>query len=269
MSIHRITLIPALVALAATLAAAEPPATPAPQAAPKEPEFTTTREFRNRLFLVQHRSPVALREALRPLGSGFKGALLDWIDRDGVRALSVRDFPENLAAMEEALKRLDLPAPSRKEVELYIHVFFASAQEAPAEPVAEEMKEVLSSLRSTLNYRSYTPVAAFLQRASVGMDSVNGNGTRDMPLKGPKGESTSVPLRFTWIVGAIRHQEGPDGQGTFAVENFRFMIQEGTNSRSAQVMTPLTLKDGEKVVVGTSTFADRGVIVVVAAKAVK
>ena len=265
MSIHRITRIPALVALAASLAAAEPPATPASQ----EPGFTTTREFSSRLFLVQHRSPVALQEALRPLGSGFKGALLESIDRDGVRALSVRDFPENLAAMEEALKRLDLPAPSRREVELYIHVFFASTQEAPAEPVPDEMKEVLSSLRSTLNYRSYTPVAAFLQRASVGMDSVTGNGMRDMTLKGPKGEPTSVPLRFTWIVGAIRHQAGPDGLGTFAVENFRFMIQEGTSSREARLQTPLTLKDGEKVVVGTSTYGDRGVIVVVAAKAVK
>ena len=149
---------------AATLAMAQAPA-PAP-AAPKEPEYVTTRDFKSKVFIVRHRSGYQVRDALRLLGSGFKGAQIESSDRDGLVTLSVRDFPENLASIEEALKRLDVPAASGKEVEFHIHVLFASKVQGPNEELPEELKEVLGTLKSTLQYKSYTLATSFVQRAA-------------------------------------------------------------------------------------------------------
>src|SRR5262247_1689529 len=58
--------------------------------------------FKGKVFDVKHRDPRALIEALRPLLSGFKGATIAYSDE--FKTLSVRDFPENIAVVEEALK---------------------------------------------------------------------------------------------------------------------------------------------------------------------
>src|SRR5215470_14013339 len=65
------------------------------------------KRFSVKLFEVKHRIPSALRDALWTLGSGAKGA--DINANNNLNTLTVRDFPENIAAIEEALKRLDVP----------------------------------------------------------------------------------------------------------------------------------------------------------------
>ena len=91
----------------------------AQEAAPT-PAVATSSAFRTKLFVLQHRSAKSLKGLLTPLLSGAPGSSLEAMDKEGVNALTARDFPENLATLEAALKRLDLP-----EVELHIHVLLA------------------------------------------------------------------------------------------------------------------------------------------------
>jgi hypothetical protein len=52
----------------------------------------------------------------------------------------VRDFPENLAAIEAALARPDQPMAARRDLGMHIHVLFASLQEGPSTGFPEERK---------------------------------------------------------------------------------------------------------------------------------
>ena len=78
---------------------------PAPQAAQAPgSEYVEATGFKNRVFEIKHRDPSSLVPVLRPLASGFKGATM--AASSEYRTLSVRDFPENLATIEEAILAL-------------------------------------------------------------------------------------------------------------------------------------------------------------------
>ena len=79
--------------------------TPAPAASDN---YVTERTFKSKVFEVKYRDPNSLANVVSRLGSGFKGAAISASSE--FRTITVRDFPENLATIEEAIKRLDTPA---------------------------------------------------------------------------------------------------------------------------------------------------------------
>lgn len=254
----------ALAALAPCLAPAQAPPS---QAAP-EAEAVTSNGFRTRMFVIQYGVPHQLGTVLRPLTSGFKGALLDAVDQDGLRTITVRDFPENLAVIEEAIKRLDVPPAAKKEVELFIDVIMASRQEWAGGAFTEDMKKVLASLKSTLNYRSFEPVASFVQRVTVGSTDLHGAGSGEVHNMAPKGEATAI-MGISWKFDALRGDFPSDGLANLHLIRFNLEgrgLDGFGKATGVTIQTNLSLKDGETVVVGTSTIKDLGLIVVVKAK---
>src|SRR5689334_3323667 len=87
-------------------------------------DFVTEKGFKSKVFEIKYRDPESLVKVLRQLGSGFKGASIS--ANSEFKTLTVRDFPENLTTIEEALKRLDTPAAPRPNIELHMHVLVAS-----------------------------------------------------------------------------------------------------------------------------------------------
>ncbi len=246
-----------------------PPSPPAPVPA-GDVDPAIAKQLRSRVFIIQHREAKFLGNTLKPLLSGVKGAVVDWNTTDGMKALSVRDFPENIATIEEALKRLDVPvmASARKEVEFHIHVLFASNQDGPSEGVPADLKEVLASLKSTLKYRSYSHASTFVQRASEGTYNLNGRGQVELSQRPSKPGNASVNMDMQWRVGRLRTEGASDSELGIAFEGFSLVAEErgGAFPGSARVGTDIALKPGEKVVVGTSTLRDQGLIVVLTAK---
>jgi hypothetical protein len=254
----------------ALIASQGAPAPKTPQAAATSQTFNPA--MKSRLFLVQYRPPSQMRGLLVPLTSGASGSDVEFVDRDGFRALSVRDFPENLAAIEDALKRLDVPEPARKQVEFHIHVLFASKQEGSGAGVPEELRDVLASLKATLSYRSYTPVAAFVQRGADGADAIEGGGQTEITVKGVKEESQALPVDISWGIYHFSLSAARDAAAlNFPKFELRAWDIAGGAKRTclASIETNLTMKDGEKVVVGTSMIRDKALIVVLTAKIVE
>lgn len=242
--------------------------TPTPPPAPaSEPAFVTQKEFRNKMFVVKHRDPRDLTRSLRSLGSGFKGA--EVIANEGSGTISVRDFPENIAAIEEALKRLDVPAPLRREVEFHVHVLFASNAGGPEGSYPEELREVLAALKSTLAYRSYTQAASLIERAQEGSRGIGGSGATEVQTTEAKGETHAVSLPFTFRIDTFKVENPDSGPAVIKLEGLSFEFYSVAAAWQAKIQTNLSLKDGEKVVVGTSTLRDRGVVVVVTAHLLK
>jgi len=110
-------------------------ATPKP-AAPED-NFVTEKGFKSKVLEVKYRDASSLGNVLRQLGSGFKGAAVSASNE--FKTITVRDFPENVATIEEALKRLDVPSPSRPNIELHMHVLIASNASGPTKEVPAEL----------------------------------------------------------------------------------------------------------------------------------
>lgn len=228
---------------------------PNTQEKPKE-DFVTERQFKSKVFEVKYRDPSSIANVVRNLGSGFKGAAIS--TNGEFKTLTVRDFPENLAMIEEAIKRLDTPAAPRPNIELQMHVLLASNQSGPSATgeVPAELKDVLTQLRGTLAYRNYELITSVLQRVTETPRGLNGRGLAQIP----RVQSSPTSAQYEYYINSLSLVPSPTGRPSIQIQEFVFILTgEGIRGR---VGTALNIRDGEKVVVGTATINDRAFIVV-------
>lgn len=252
--------------------------TPPPAAQPAPPpDPAILKEMKSQVFVIKHAAPQSLLNLIDPLRSGMKGASRSFSNEPGLKAISIRDFPENLAAIGAAIQRLDVPAPARQaqDVELHILVLFASKAPAPETDIPDELRKVLGTLRGTLAYRSFAPVASFVQRAQVGggeQHEIAGTGLVDPKVIDKEGTKPPSEWRVTWWAGQPSLKVPDEGPALFDLKGFGIKMTEsgmkGTHVL-ADFSTSLSLKEGETVVVGTSVVKDRGLIVVLSARRVQ
>ena len=245
----------------AVLAQTPSPA-PAPRAIPAE-EYVTEKGFKSSVFEVKHRDPSDLATVLRPLSSGFRGAVVS-ANRDS-HTISVRDFPENIAAIDAAIKRLDVAEAPRADVDLHIWVLVASNGAAGGTSLPEELVPVASALKSTLQYRNYGLAASYFERVRDGSRSVGGEGTAQVSADpAAKGDPPQMQSEYQILQVALEPGSSP---ARIRLDGFRLALIGGGGR--AQVRTDVTVREGEKVVVGTSTVHGRALVVVLSAKVVR
>jgi len=233
--------------------------TPAPAATDN---YVTEKSFKSKVFEVKYRDPGSLANVLSRLTSGFKGAAIS--SSSEFRTITVRDFPENLLTIEEAIKRLDTPGTPRPNIELHMHALIASNSSSGGAEVPAEIKDVLAQLRGTLNYKNYELAASVVQRLTETPRGLQGSGTAEVPGN-PGAPNLSMP--YEYIIAAVSLTQDAAGGYSVQIGEFSFSTQSG-NDR-ARVQTALNLRDGEKVVVGTATIRSRALVVVLTAKLIK
>lgn len=231
-----------------------------------EPDFVTEKGFKSKVFEVKYRDPVSLSMVLRQLGSGFKGASIS--ANSEFKTLTVRDFPENLATMEEALKRLDTPAAPRPNIELHMHVLIASNSTGTATQIPAELKDVLTQLRDTFSYKNYELATSVVQRLTETSRGLSGKGTVDISRTGNTPGRMNLP--YEYFINSVTMASTSTGGSTVQIGEFSFAtgMTSTTQDDRTRVQTALNLRDGEKVVVGTATLGDRALIIVLTAKLV-
>jgi len=244
---------------------------PAPSAQTRpEDNFVTEKGFKSKIFEVKYRDAESIAKVIRQLGSGFKGASIS--ANSEFKTLTVRDFPENLATMEEALKRLDTPASPRSNIELHMHVLLASNSSASASPgsasVPAELKDVLTQLRATLNYANYELATSVVQRLTETSRGLRGKGTAEISKSPAPGTSGMLP--YEYLINWVTLTSTASGATIVQISEFSFTtgLTSSTQDNRTQVQTALNLRDGEKVVVGTATLGDRALIIVLSAKVI-
>lgn len=231
-----------------------------------ESQYVDFSGFKGRIFELKHRDPADLVSTLRTLTSGFKGATIN--ANSELKTITVRDFPENIATIEEALKRLDVPLPPRaarsapKDVDITVHVLLASGNEADGNKYPQTLKDVVTQLQSTFNYKSFQLLTTIVQRTNLRNGMVGSSGTTSLPEKDATAE-------YRLLIGNITSFSPDDS--SISIGDLSFHIS-GTNNEisrkfgSADVKTRLNVRPGEKVVVGTATLKDMAVILVLTAK---
>ena len=243
---------------------------PSPKATPKAPDYVEEKGFKGRVFEIKYRDPNGLLQVMRPLGSGFKGATMS-VERE-FNTLTVRDFPENIASIEEAIKRLDTPQAPRPDLEFSVHVLIASNSPGGPEDYPAELGDVVKQLKAALKYKSYSLMTSAVHRAKEGPGGIRNSGVAESKL------FSSVPTPPNPIFYEYGLQSiSIDSAAGAAVQvgelrfNMRVPLNLGTNVQYQDVgfRSPVGLRQGEKVVVGSTTMGDKGLVVVVSAKLLK
>lgn len=235
--------------------------TPSPAAQTKpEDNYVTEKGFKSKVFTITNRDVNQLGAVLRPLLSGFKGAML--VPNGEFKTLTVRDFPENIATIEEAIKRLDTPNASRPNIELHMFLLVASNTSGATEQLPAELKDVITQLAGTLTYKNYELAASVVQRLTETPRGLHGSGTAEISTPASPPTMNAVP--YDYSINSVSIVQNPAGGSTIQIGEFSFGTR--SNTVNASVQTALNLRDGEKVVVGTATIRDRALIVVLTAK---
>jgi len=233
------------------------------QEAKKEEEFNSVREYKNKVFTVQNRDAHTIYNTIKLLGSGFKDA--GFSINEELKTITVRDFPENLAAIDEAIKRLDQPAPKAPDIEMKIAVLIASKTPLTNAAVPDDLAPVVKQLQATLRYANYGLMTSSVHRTKIG-DGLEGSGVAESTLLGMTA-SQDRPILYNYTVRRITSAAEPS---TINIERFVFSmrvpIDIGGGSiqyQSVGFETPVSIRQGEKVVIGTTTMRDKALIVVV------
>jgi hypothetical protein len=251
------------IALLALLLFALPLFADAPKST-EDPNINENRALKSRIFEIHNRAELEILDAIRLLGSGAHGAAM-MVNRD-LHTLTVRDFPENLAAIEDALKRLDR-AQVTPDISLRIAVLIGSKTPlAGAAPVPEDLEPVVKQLQSTLRYSNYGLLTSTMHRTKPG-NGIENSGIAEPTLVGMTAHEGN-PIFYNYRL----RQVGVTAQ-TISVENFAFSmrvpVQSGMGVQYQDIgfNTPVSIRQNEKVVIGTTTMGDKALIVVVTATA--
>jgi len=233
--------------------------------------YVTNTGFKNRVFEVRNRMPEDLVPVIRLLTSGFKGAQL--AASNEFRTITVRDFPENIAAIEEAIKRLDTPEVARPNIELRMHVLLASNKEGTPSQYPADLKDVIRELQTTLNFKDYSLLTSIVQRTRESRGTragyLEGRGSAEVAWpsnSGAGGEEKRIS-NYQFFANSIALTSTPAGAVEIQLGDFIFSLSvPGTEAR---IRSDVKMRDGEKVVVGTAGFNDKALIVVMTAKVIK
>jgi hypothetical protein len=233
--------------------------------------------LQGRVFVLKHASPRHLMPVLQPLTSG-KDAVI--AASNETMTISVRDFPENLAAIEAAIKLLDKPVSDRPAVGLDLRISLIAASQEPLESGPEmprDLASVVEQLRRTLTFKNYRYVTTLSQRTvDFGPVGASGPTANFFPSK-----RINKPAFYEYALQNIRVVTTSEVSAVIQVENFHFKakipvvanpqaVEVGTAApdieyQTLSLATGLTLRDGEQVVVGTTGVGegDKALIVVV------
>ncbi len=236
-----------------------------PTASPSEARSS----LRSKLIEVKNRDPRTLLDVLRLLGSpaGVISANQEF------RTITVRDFPENIVLIEDAIRRLDTPEPARPDMEFRIHVLIASNAPSGQEDLPPDLRDVVKQLQETLRYKSYGVMASAVHRTKEGSQGVSNKGVVDSKLFNVTSQGN--PIFYDYSIRPISLEAFTSGARSIQIGNFPFgmrvpvTVGTQTSYEAAGFSTPVTVRDGEKVVVGTTTMGDKGLVIVLIASVSK
>ena len=172
--------------------------------------------------------------------------------------ISVRALQQDMAAIGDAIKRLDVPQVGPKSAELTIYVLVGSDQDETLRAYPATLKPVVDQLKSVLSYKQFylldTLMATSVDTRQVQM-SGDVRGLNPAPPPGQTPRDTSFNFR-----ASIRIGNGEGGAASVRLSGLGFQIG------SMYINTDVDIPQGKQVVVGRATSGDRAFILVVSAK---
>jgi hypothetical protein len=237
-----------------------------------EDNFVTQKIFQNRVFDIRNRDPLSLARVLAPLTSGFRGAVVS--PNQEFRTISVRDFPENITVIEEAIRRLDTPEAARPSVEFRVHILVASNDETVTNRYPAELTGIVKQLQASLGYKNFSVMGSQIVRGKEQRGDIYNRGVADLKLVNDTPASKN-PVYYSYNISGIS-LDNAGGQPRVQIEQFNMEMKvpvwlggDKMAYESVGFKNPVSLREGEQVVAGTTSIADKNVVVVLSASTMK
>jgi len=221
-----------------------------------------------KIFEIKHADPQRLANLLSVFGVGMQ------VD-NAMKIIAVQGRRDSVSALEDAIKRLDVPSPAQKNVELTFHILQATPTQLEDKPPAE-LEDVTKRLRALFSYQGFSLLDTVVMRVRDGQGS---NASGMGPARLSKGSAKShIDLAFR-----AAHLAAAEKASVVRIDKLNFRLRlpflTGKDKEAnpqyqyaeASIGTDLDVREGQKVVVGKTAMegADGAVILIVTAKVVE
>jgi len=203
---------------------------------PKQPQV-------QKLFVLKYADPNQVSNLIRP----FTQMVTPNTD---MHALAVSATPDAMSAIEDAIKRLDVPTAAPQNVELTVYLLVGSQAEGATLSMPKDLDSVLAQLKSVFTYRSYKLGDVLTLRGRTGKQLETSGSGWSVHVD----ENRSIPVATQFSVRAVTIS--PDGM--IHMDGLRASNQAlhpadaaaVPGSAATTLNTDLDIKEGQKVVVG-------------------
>lgn len=190
------------------------------------------------------------------------------LDDDRLKVLTVAGSTSAVEAIEEAIKKLDVPPPPARGIEITAYFLLGTRQSVEGANLPKELDEVVNQLKRVLNYQGFRLLDNLLIRTMDGENAlVSGAATS---------QGERADFQFAFDDARILPEEKVP---TIRIHNLNFVMERPVETKQgvkplpkteAQIRTDIDLPEGLKVVVGKTSFyyPDNALVLVLTAKLV-
>jgi hypothetical protein len=175
-----------------------------------------------------------------------------------LHVLAVSAPHDVMTAIEEAIKRLDVPTAAPKDIDLTVYMVLASEQAGSGNNLPPELQPVANQLKGIFSYKGFRMLDTVLLRTQPG------NMARASGVIGTASGSSNTQYNLSVMPTAVT--EDPKGR-LIRLNNLVLNLRVAPGM-DAGINTEITVREGQKVVVGKSSMGapDQALILVVTAK---
>lgn len=211
----------------------------------------------SKLFILKYADPRQVANLLYPLGASVQA-------NPELRALAVSARARDMPGIEDAIKKLDVPAPATPDVELT--AFFITGSDTPAEgTIPKELESVVAQLKNAFPFKAYhlLDTLALRTRSGFGANTssvVQADGSQqpvydELKIRTATVEPDQMSVRVNGLAALIRVPRPGAGPGGGLVD--------------LNLNADIDVKEGQKVVVGRLSMGhDQALFLVLTARVV-
>ncbi|HEX7955556.1 MAG TPA: hypothetical protein VF508_01350, partial [Pyrinomonadaceae bacterium] len=154
--------------------------------------------------------------------------------------------------------------------EFRVHMLVASNDESAASRYPAELADVVRQLQATLGYKSFVVMGSQVVRGREGSWEAYNKGVADLRLTNDTPASKN-PVFYNYTLRSVTLDQAgarPRIQVGEFVLNMNVplaLTPEKTSYQDVGFKSPVSLREGERVVVGTTSIADKNVVVIISA----
>ena len=196
-----------------------------------------------KLFVLKYADPQAVENLLRVFNASIAP------NRD-MRVLAVSAIPETMAAIEDAIKRLDVPSAAPANVDLTIYLLVGHEGESPAGGAAmpKDLDSVVTQLKNAFAFKSYSLLDVLALRTRTGEQA----STTSSGGAVPNGNASAPVITTFRISNAAVGGDGTSIHISRLNAGIKMPVVSGmqVSYTDLGLNTDVDIKEGQKVVIG-------------------
>jgi hypothetical protein len=212
----------------------------AAQDVPPQPKVPTVQK----LFLLKYADPNNLTQLLQVFHAEVR-------PNQQMRALAVDATKETMTAIEDVIKRLDVPSAASTNIDLTVYLLVGHEGDilAGSPPVPKDLDTVVAQLKNAFAFKNYSLMDVLALRTGTGQQAgtTSSGGAIQFTGGGSQPVTTSFAIRSASISGdgSTVHLDALHSSSKVPITS-----GNGFSYQDLGINTNIDIKEGQKVVVG-------------------